>query len=70
MPERVSVEIPKELYEKLASKVENSTFASVGELIESVLSEFLRVEDERKIVPLDEKEQKEMEDRLKRLGYE
>jgi hypothetical protein len=66
----VKIEISKSLHDRLAHKITNSTFSDVSELVEFVMSEFLKVEEERRMPPLSEKENIELQNRLKKLGYE
>jgi len=70
MPEKVSINISKEIYEKAKKYVENSggEFNSVEEFIEFVLKEVLEEEGEEKQVYTPEEEE-EIKKRLKSLGY-
>jgi len=66
--EKVAIEIPKKLYERIRKKVEESEgeFKSVEEYVVFVLEEVLREEEEEVFTP---EEEKEIMDRLKALGY-
>jgi metal-responsive CopG/Arc/MetJ family transcriptional regulator len=70
MPERVNIEIPKKLYDKLEKKAKDSMFQNVSELSEFVLTQFLEIEESRSPTSLPEKDEMEMRERLRRLGYE
>ncbi len=66
--ERVSITIPKELYERAKRYVEESggSFGSVEELVEFVLREVLSEEEEYTLTP---EEEEKIKERLRSLGY-
>lgn len=66
--EKVSVNISRELYNRLKNKVKLSRgeFKTVEEYIEFILSEVLKEEPEQVYSP---KEEKEIKKRLSELGY-
>jgi len=66
--EKVSIEISKEIYEKLKKVVEESggEFKSINELAEFILREALSEEEETVYTP---EEEEEIKRRLKSLGY-
>jgi len=68
MVEKVSIEISKELYDKIKGEyVENGEFKSVGEFVEYVLKEVLTEEEEESVYTPEEEE--EIKRRLRSLGY-
>ena len=69
MSEKVSVKIPKDLYEKAKKFVEESSgeFKSVDEFVEFVLKEVLEEETEERVYTPEEEE--EIKRRLRALGY-
>ncbi len=68
MEEKVSIEISKEIYEKLKKVVEESggEFKSINELAEFILREALSEEEETVYTP---EEEEEIKRRLRSLGY-
>jgi len=66
--EKVAIEIPKELYERIRAKVEESggEFKSVEDYVVFVLEEVLREEGEEVFTP---EEEEEIKRRLRALGY-
>lgn len=69
MVEKVSIEIRKDLYEKIKEEIEKSEgeFKSVEEYVEFVLEELLREEEEEQVYT--EEEEEEIKRRLRALGY-
>ncbi|MCD6562728.1 MAG: hypothetical protein J7K23_02275 [Thermoproteales archaeon] len=69
MGEKVTIEIPKELYEKAQKYIQESggEFKSVNELVEFVLNELLSEEEEETVFTPEEEEK--IKQRLKSLGY-
>ncbi len=66
--EKVSVEIPRELYEKARKWVENTPdFSSVEALVEFLLQEVLSEEASEQVYSPEEEE--EIKERLRSLGY-
>ena len=68
MVEKVSIEIRKDLYDRVKEEVERSEgeFKSVEEYIEFVLEELLSEEEEEVYT---EEEEEEIKRRLRALGY-
>ena len=67
--ETVSVEISKELYDKVKKYIEeNSGFSSVREFIEFIINEVLSTEEESSAGYTKEEEEK-VKERLRALGY-
>lgn len=66
--DRVTIKIPRPLYNKLRDIIEDSGFSSVNEFIVYVLRDLvaLHKEDEDKLTP---EEIKLLKERLKKLGY-
>ncbi|MEA3282896.1 MAG: ribbon-helix-helix protein, CopG family [Euryarchaeota archaeon] len=69
MKERVTIKIPRELYETLQQMVEGTGFSSVTEFIVFVMRTLAstgKIDEEDKLT---EDEVKIIKERLKRLGY-
>ncbi len=67
--ETVSIEISKELYEKVKKYIEeNGGFSSVREFVEFVINEVLSAEEETPTGYSKEEEEK-VKERLRALGY-
>ena len=67
--ETVSVEISKELYDKVKKYIEeNGGFSSVREFIEFIINEVLSTEEESSAGYTKEEEEK-VKERLRALGY-
>jgi Arc/MetJ-type ribon-helix-helix transcriptional regulator len=69
MKEKVTIKIPRELYETLQQMIEESGFSSVTEFIVFVMRTLAstgRIDEEDKLT---EKEVQIIKERLKRLGY-
>ena len=69
MKDRVTIKIPRELYETLQPMVEGTGFSSVTEFIVFVMRTLAstgKIDEEDKLT---EDEVKIIKDRLKRLGY-
>ena len=69
MKDKVTIKIPRELYETLQQMVEGTGFSSVTEFIVFVMRTLAsagRIDEEDKLT---EDEVKIIKDRLKRLGY-
>ena len=66
---KVSINISKELYEKIRKEVEESQgeFKSVEDYVEFVLREILKEEEEESVYTPEEEE--EIKKRLRALGY-
>ncbi len=69
MPEKIAVQISRDLYEKAKKRVEESEgeFKSVEELVEFILREVLEEEEEAPAYTPEEEE--EIKRRLRALGY-
>ena len=68
MTEKVTVEIPKELYDRIKKEyVDNGEFKSVGEFVKFVLKEVLSEEEGESVYTPEEEE--EIKKRLRSLGY-
>jgi len=68
MVEKVSVEIPKDLYDKIKEEyIDNGEFKSVEEFIKFVLKEVLSEEEQESVYTPEEEE--EIKRRLRSLGY-
>jgi len=66
---KVTIKIPRELYNKLAEIIEDTGFSSVTEFIVYAMRNIVsggRIKDEDKLT---EEEVKKVRERLKRLGY-
>ncbi|MHC1605630.1 MAG: ribbon-helix-helix protein, CopG family [Candidatus Methanofastidiosia archaeon] len=69
MKDKVTIKIPRELYEKLQTMVEGTGFSSVTEFIVFVMRTLAsggKMDEEDKLT---EKEVQIIKDRLKKLGY-
>ncbi len=68
--EKVTISIPKSLYQKIEEKVKESegAFKDVEEFIEFVLTELLK-EEEGEEYPYSPEEEEEIKRRLRALGY-
>jgi len=64
MPDMITINIPKTLYEKIKSKIEGTSFGSVEEYITMKLENEFPMEQE-----YSEEEEKIIRERLRRLGY-
>jgi len=68
MGEKVSIEISKELYEKIKKFIEEQGgFESVEEFVEFVLNE--AVSDETEEYVMSKEEEEKVKERLRSLGY-
>lgn len=70
MPDKISIEISRPIYEGLKKKLEGSSFGNVSELAEFILQQFLEMEEGDKEVALSEKESNDLHERLRKLGYD
>jgi Arc/MetJ-type ribon-helix-helix transcriptional regulator len=69
MTDKVTIKIPRELYEKLRGTVEDTGFSSVTEFIVFVMRSLAssgKIKEEDKLT---EEEVKAVRERLRRLGY-
>lgn len=69
MESKVTIKIPRELYQKLGQMIENTGFSSVSEFIVFVLRSLASSGDIRGVDKLTAEEVSEIRDRLRRLGY-
>ena len=71
--ERVTIKIPKPLYDKIKQIIEGTSYSSVTEFIVDVLRDLvsvdLRKEDEFTMNSLTKEEIEEIKKRLRNLGY-
>ena len=69
MTDKVTIKIPRELYEKLREMIEGTGFSSVTEFIVFVMRNLAssgKIKEEDKLT---EEEVKAVRERLRRLGY-
>ena len=69
MADKVTIKIPRELYEKLREMIEGTGFSSVTEFIVFVMRNLAssgKIKEEDKLT---EEEVKSIRERLRRLGY-
>ncbi len=69
MTDKVTIKIPRELYEKLRGMIEGTGFSSVTEFIVFVMRNLAssgKIKEEDKLT---EEEVKAIRERLRRLGY-
>ena len=69
MTDKVTIKIPRELYEKLQGMIESTGFSSVTEFIVFVMRNLAssgKIKEEDKLT---EEEVKAIRERLRRLGY-
>jgi len=69
MKNKVTIKIPRELYQKLSQMIENTGFSSVSEFIVFVLRSLASTGEIKGEDRLSAEEVREIRDRLKRLGY-
>jgi len=69
MQEKVTIKIPRELYQKLSQMIEGSGFSSVTEFIVFVMRSLASSGEVRGEDKLTEEEVKAVRERLRRLGY-
>ena len=71
--ERVTIKIPKPLYDKIKQIIEGTSYSSVTDFIVDVLRDLvsvdLRKEDEFTMTSLTKEEIEEIKKRLRNLGY-
>jgi hypothetical protein len=68
--EGVSIQISSEIFEGLKRRLDGSSFNSVSELAEFILQQFLDMEEGNSKITLTEQENNDLQERLKKLGYE
>jgi len=69
MQDRVTIKIPRELYQKLSQMIEGSGFSSVTEFIVFVMRSLASSGEVRGVDKLTEEEVRAVRERLRRLGY-
>ncbi|MHC1635400.1 MAG: ribbon-helix-helix protein, CopG family [Candidatus Methanospirareceae archaeon] len=69
MRDRVTIKIPRELYEKLREMIEGTGFSSVTEFIVFVMRSLVSSGNIKEEDKLTEEEVRAVRERLKRLGY-
>ncbi len=69
MPDKVTIKIPRELYEKLREMIEGTGFSSVTEFIVFVMRSLAAGGNIKEGDKLTEEEVKAVRERLRRLGY-
>ena len=67
--DKVSVEIPRRIYEEIQKRVDGEEFKSVEEFITFVLEEVLKDEEEEELQELSEEDEEKIKERLRGLGY-
>jgi len=69
MQDKVTIKIPRELYQKLSQMIEGSGFSSVTEFIVFVMRSLASSGEVRGVDKLTEEEVRAVRERLRRLGY-
>ncbi|MEO0254397.1 MAG: CopG family transcriptional regulator [candidate division WOR-3 bacterium] len=70
MKDKVTIKIPRPLYEKLKKIIEGTGFRSVNEFVIYVLRDLLSIkEKDKEEIELTKEEIKKIKERLKNLGY-
>jgi predicted CopG family antitoxin len=69
MSDRVTIKIPRELYERLVKMIEGTGFSSVTEFIVFVMRSLASSGDIKGEDKLTEEEVRAIRERLRRLGY-
>ncbi|KCZ70627.1 Ribbon-helix-helix protein, copG family [Candidatus Methanoperedens nitroreducens] len=69
MPDKVTIKIPRELYEKLQQMIEGTGFSSTTEFIVFVMRTLASTGKIKEDDKLTEQEVQIIRERLKRLGY-
>jgi len=69
MSDRVTIKIPRELYQKLVEMIEGTGFSSVTEFIVFVMRSLASSGDIKGEDKLTEEEVRAIRERLRRLGY-
>jgi metal-responsive CopG/Arc/MetJ family transcriptional regulator len=67
--DRVTLKIPRQLYEKLRTVIEGSGFRSVNEFVVYVLRDLISLRQDEKEKDLSKDEIELIKQRLKNLGY-
>ena len=66
---KVTIKIPKPLYEKIATLIEGAGYNSVTDFIVYVLRDVVSSHQKQADEPYSESELQEVKDRLRKLGY-
>ncbi len=69
MRDKVTIKIPRPLYNKLKKIIEGTGFSSVNEFIVYVLRDLVSISRENKETELTKEEIQKIRERLKNLGY-
>jgi metal-responsive CopG/Arc/MetJ family transcriptional regulator len=69
MKEKVTIKIPKELYTRLKSSIENTGFSSVTEFVTFVMRTIISGGTVKESAKFNQTEVEEIQKRLKTLGY-
>jgi Arc/MetJ-type ribon-helix-helix transcriptional regulator len=69
MQDKVTIKIPRELYQKLSQMIEGSGFSSVTEFIVFVMRSLASSGEISGVDKLTEEEVRTVRERLRRLGY-
>jgi len=68
--DKVSIEIPKRIYEEIQKRIDGEEFKSVEEFVTFVLEEVLKDEEEEEPQDvLSEEDEEKIKERLRGLGY-
>lgn len=68
-PDKVTIKIPRPLYDKIAAIIEGSGYNSVTDFVVYVLRDIVSTHGAHEEEPYTETELKAIKDRLARLGY-
>jgi len=69
MSEKMTVRIPKNIYEKIQERIKDTEFKSVDEYVTYVLQEVLSSLEEEEEQVFSEEEEEKVKERLRALGY-
>lgn len=69
MKDKVTIKIPRPLYNKLKKIIEDTGFSSVNEFIVYVLRDLVSISKENKETELTKEEIQKIKERLRNLGY-
>ena len=67
--DRVTIKIPKPLYDNLQTLIKGTGFSSVTEFIVYVMRDLASTESKKELESLTDKEIQSIKERLKKLGY-
>jgi len=68
-PDKVTLKIPRPLYDKIAALIEGAGYNSVTDFVVYVLRDIVSTHGAREEEPYSEAELQVVKERLKRLGY-